>query len=174
MNTMSRTMAAGFMTVAVAVFHGCDPNCTMYVHADKIMARQTNVVDCGTQSIYDTAEATDRFVACVNNAIQTDTPFRAEPNKDHPGIARVLHIGRRSATGYELFAISWVDPGTARQYVSAGRCIRPGAYAKTAFGPGFTVNYPCPEHNRVGPAPMQPVYNPPESVPNGALCGVQY
>lgn len=159
---------------AVALLHGCDPNCNMYYHVDRIMEGQRGVIDCGRHSINDTAARADAVAECVNNAIQSDTPFRVEPNMNFPGGPQMIVVGRQASVGYELIAVAWVEANSTRQYVSANKCSRPGPYRKDPFGPGFLLRYDCPEQNRMGPLPTQPPYNPPQSVPNGALCGVMY
>lgn len=160
--------------MTVGLLQGCDPNCNMFYHADRIMEGQVGTIDCGRHSIYDTAAMADIAVACVRSAINSETPFRIEANMNFPSGPQLLHLGRRSGGTFELMTVGWNEAGSTRQNVSAMNCLRPGPYRKEAFGPGFLLRYDCPEHNHMGPAPMQPPYTPPQSVPNGALCGVIY
>lgn len=180
---MIATMNNQYCFKAVAVVFGslflpaCDPTCTMYVHSDKIMAGQSNVIDCGRHLVTDSAEVTDRFVACMNDAIRTDRPFRAEPNVNHPGSrgTREMQLGRIGAMGYEVLSIGWSRAGQPNQAVSAMRCSAPTGFTKQALGSiGWDVYLSCPEiEQRRGPLPPQPPYLPPQSVPSGYLCGVQ-
>ena len=154
----------------------CDPTCTMYVHADKIMAGQSNVIDCGRHLVTDSAEATDRFVACMNGAIGEDRPFRGELNVNHPGSrgVREMQLGRVSSTGYEVLSVGWVRAAQSNQAVVAMRCSAPGGFYKQALGSiGWDIYLRCPENEqRRGPLPAQPPYLPPQMVPSGTLCGV--
>ena len=177
---MIPTTKSLLIVAAVAVgilISGCDPTCTMYVHADRIMAGQVNVLDCGVHNARGGLAAANSFVDCVNGAIQNERPFRGERNFDLPTTAGVRHLvlGRSNAGDFEVWNIAWIESGSTHQRVDALHCSRPGPLTVEQLGDPLVltvVRLSCPDG---GNPPTRPnVYNPPQSVPNGVLCGVAY